>query len=318
VSGAPVYRKDLYEGTAEYYDQFRPPYPSALLDDLRVRVPIDGRGRLLDLACGTGQVACALAGDFAEVWAVDQEDEFVEFGRAKTRSSGLRNTLWVTASAEEVKPEGRFDLVTIGNAFHRLRREVVANRLLPHLAPGGCIALLWGDTPDRGDQPWQQAMTDTMRRWKRRVGAQDRVPDNWELLIDQDPHDQVLQRAGYLCEGRFEFSATHHWTVESLIGFVYSTSVLSRAALKDHGEEFETDLRERLGYCNPEGVFDEEASFAYDLARRPTLRLGPKNSGRGRLPRDLVTRRPDGSLQRRDSYHHNQGSPLSRFPEDDE
>ena len=224
VSVDPVYRKDVYKGTAEYYDRFRPNYPSALLRDLLARVSIDGQGRLLDLACGTGQVACALAGDFAEVWAVDQEDEFVEFGRAKSQSSGLANITWVTASAEEVEPRGRFELVTIGNAFHRLRRQLVAQRLAPSLTPSGCIALLWGETPDRGDQPWQQVMADTMRRWKQRVGAQDRVPGNWELLIDQDPHDRVLQRAGYLYEGRFEFSTTHRWTIESLVGFVYSTS----------------------------------------------------------------------------------------------
>jgi SAM-dependent methyltransferase len=57
------YRKDLFKGTAEYYDRFRPPYPSVLLDDLRARVPILGTGRLLDLACGTGQVAFSLAAD---------------------------------------------------------------------------------------------------------------------------------------------------------------------------------------------------------------------------------------------------------------
>ena len=33
---------------------------------------------MLDLACGTGQVAFALAGHVSEVWAVDQEQEFTE------------------------------------------------------------------------------------------------------------------------------------------------------------------------------------------------------------------------------------------------
>jgi ubiquinone/menaquinone biosynthesis C-methylase UbiE len=91
VSSEPVYRTDLFTGTAAYYDRFRQPYPSVLFEDLRVRVPIGGTGRLLDLACGTGQIAFALAGDFVEVWAVDQEAEFVAFGNAKAKTLGVAN-----------------------------------------------------------------------------------------------------------------------------------------------------------------------------------------------------------------------------------
>jgi tRNA/tmRNA/rRNA uracil-C5-methylase (TrmA/RlmC/RlmD family) len=75
------YRTDLSRGTAFFYDRFRPPYPQNLLDDLCERVPVSGNGRLVDLACGTGQIAFALAGRFAEVWAVDQEEEFAASGR---------------------------------------------------------------------------------------------------------------------------------------------------------------------------------------------------------------------------------------------
>ena len=42
-----------------------------------------GRGRLLDLACGTGQLAFALRSPFAEVWAVDQEPDMVAVVRSK-------------------------------------------------------------------------------------------------------------------------------------------------------------------------------------------------------------------------------------------
>ena len=83
VADDPVYRTDLYKGTSAYYDRYRLPYPDQLLDDLRARVPITGRGRLLDLACGTGQIVFALAPDFAEVWGVDQEAESISFASEK-------------------------------------------------------------------------------------------------------------------------------------------------------------------------------------------------------------------------------------------
>jgi SAM-dependent methyltransferase len=119
---------------------------------------VSGTGSLLDLACGTGQIALPLANRFAEVVAVDQEEEMVAYGRAKAEAAGMANIRWVTASAETAGLEGPFDLVAIGNAFHRLKRQVVAEWVLSWLRPGGGIALLWGDILARatphGRQPW--------------------------------------------------------------------------------------------------------------------------------------------------------------------
>jgi SAM-dependent methyltransferase len=77
--------RDLFRGTATFYSRFRPPYPPALLDDLVERVRPSGEGRMLDLACGTGQVALPLSGHFTEVIAVDQEVEMIEEGRRLAR-----------------------------------------------------------------------------------------------------------------------------------------------------------------------------------------------------------------------------------------
>ena len=85
----PEFRRDLYQGTAGYYDPFRVPYPPDLIDDLAGRAGTDGAGRLLDLACGTGQLGFALHARFAEVWAVDQEPEMIAVVRDKARAAGL-------------------------------------------------------------------------------------------------------------------------------------------------------------------------------------------------------------------------------------
>jgi SAM-dependent methyltransferase len=268
VGSEPSFRTDLYKGTAEYYDRFRPPYPPALFADLRARAPISGSGRLLDLACGTGQITFALAGDFSEVWAVDQEDESVDFGRAKAQRLGVSNIEWLAGRAEDIQVLGSFELIAIGNAFQRLRRQVVAERAMSWLAPGGCLALLWGGTPWLGDVSWQQAMADTFEGWMRKVGATDRVPDGWQEVIARDPHPRVLERAGLSFVGSFEFPVEHTWTVQTLTGFVYSTSFLNPNALGNHMQEFERDLHARLIACEPSGVFHQKSSFSYDLARR--------------------------------------------------
>ena len=103
MASDPEFRTDLFRGTASFYDEFRLAYPEVLLDDLRMRAQTTGTGRLLDLACGTGQITFGLASYFAEVWAVDQEAEAVEFARAKALRLGVDNVRWIAGRAEDVE-----------------------------------------------------------------------------------------------------------------------------------------------------------------------------------------------------------------------
>jgi SAM-dependent methyltransferase len=267
--GTLRFRPDLYRGTAPYYDSYRPPYPEALFADLRQRQPLSASARVLDLGCGTGQVAVPLALHAADVVAVDQEAESVEFGRAKTEAAGLTNITWLAGSAETVVVDGPFELVTVGNAFQRLDRSLVAQRMMCWLAPGGGVALLWGDSPWHGDQPWQGALEELFVEWMAKAGATDRVPAGWESAMQQDPHEQVLRRAGFEYLGKFEFVAEQAWTPETLAGFVYSTSFLSLDVLGERSDEFARDLEERVKPYAAHGTVRHTASYAYELARTP-------------------------------------------------
>jgi SAM-dependent methyltransferase len=139
-------------------DRYRLPYPEAMIEDLIARTGVFGQGRLLDLACGTGQLAFPLRRSFAEVWAVDREPDFAQMVQAKADKLGAGNIRPVTADAETLDAEpGHFELAVIGSAFHRLDRDLVAARLLHWLRPGGCLALCWADVPQLGDREWQRA-----------------------------------------------------------------------------------------------------------------------------------------------------------------
>jgi hypothetical protein len=87
--------------------------------------------------------------------------------------------------------------------------------------------------------------------------------------LTQLPHTKVLEDAGFVFVGHYEFPEIHDWTPAALIGFVYSTSLLPRSVLGDRTRAFAADLRERLREVEPSGVFREHASFAFDLAHRP-------------------------------------------------
>lgn len=268
----PEFRSDLYRGTAPDYDRYRPPYPDVLFDDLIRRLPVSGAGRLLDLACGTGQIAFPLSKSFTEVVAVDQENDAVAFAAAKASSARITNIRWLTASAETVSLDGPFELVAVGSAFHRLKRRVVAERMNSWLQPGGGVALVGGDMPSDGDRPWQKELQDLIVDWMARAGTADRIPAGWDTAMKDDPNEQVLARAGFEYLGKFEFTAEQNWTVPTLIGFMYSTSMLNRRALGAHSEEFERDMAERLGPYSSDGSFRLQAGFAYEFARKPVPR----------------------------------------------
>lgn len=266
---------DLYQGTAEYYDRYRLPYLEAMIKDLIARAEASGRGRLLDLACGTGQLAFPLRRSFAEVWAVDREPDFVQMVEAKADKLGAGNIHAVTSDAEtlDAKP-GYFELAVVGSAFHRLDRDLVAARLLQWLQPNGCVALCWSDGPQlpsaTGAREWQHAFAALLGRWRTALGATNRVPVNWAEPQEQRPDAQVLSEAGFETAGRYEFSAEHRWSLTELAGWVRSTSFLPPSVLGDQGAAFDDDLAATLGpFAAADGGFPHDVGFAYDLARKP-------------------------------------------------
>jgi ubiquinone/menaquinone biosynthesis C-methylase UbiE len=263
-------RPGLYRGSAPYYDAFRLPYPPVLLDDLCERASVSGTGRLLDLACGPGTVALPLSDRFLEAWAIDQEPEAIAFAARKAERVGVHNVRWIVGRAEDVDLSTEtFELVTIGTAFHWLDRARVATLAFRRLVPGGHLALLWGPNPLIGTAPWQEVLNATVLEWMHDLGATDRAQTYLAGHPPESSHAVVMATAGFEVVGRHEFEAVHEWTVESLTGFVYSTSLLPPAVLGSCMAAFAVDLGDRLRGMEPSGRFELTATFAYDLARRP-------------------------------------------------
>jgi SAM-dependent methyltransferase len=264
------FRRDLYRETAAYYDRFRLAYPSELIEDLAERSHLSGSGTMLDLACGTGQIAFAMCGYVAEIWAVDQEPGMIDVAAAKARTTGAGSIRCIACAAEDLSlPPDSFDLVAIGNAFHRLPRQLIAARTFSWLRPGGFLALLWGGSPWDGDAPWQQRLTEIMEHWRARAGIGGRIPAGYEQDRRERPDLAILRDAGFEHGGTYEFEVAHEWTAETIIGFLFSTSILSPAALGSNAGAFKRDVSSELHALSPTGRFRQDIRFDYVLACRP-------------------------------------------------
>lgn len=265
---------DLYSGTAEFYDRYRLSYAPALIDHLVNRVQPAEQGRVLDLACGTGQLAFALADHFDDVWAVDQEPGQIALVQDKINSLGARTFHPMISSVEKLSlPPATFDLIVIGNAFHRLPRELVAGRAYEWLRPGGHLALLWSTSPWFGQDDWQTVFRQILDDWQEELEVRDRVPSPAAVDTDRElrPDEAILTAAGFYSVERSEVELDHRWTVIELAGFVYSTSFLAAPLFGDRAAEFEADLQRRLQPYTRDGTLVDQVSYAYDLYLRPDV-----------------------------------------------
>lgn len=98
--------------------------------------------QLLDVACGSGQVALLAARDGIDVTGVDIATNMVERAQARAEAEGL-NARFVEGDAEDLPFEdASFDFVTsLIGAMFAPRPELVARELLRVCSPGGTIAM---------------------------------------------------------------------------------------------------------------------------------------------------------------------------------
>lgn len=106
------------------------------------RLDIPPGCQLLDVACGSGQLALWAARDGIEVTGIDIAPNVIERAQSRARAEGLK-AHFLEGDAEELPFEdGRFDIVTsLIGAMFAPHPERVARELLRVCSPGGTIAM---------------------------------------------------------------------------------------------------------------------------------------------------------------------------------
>lgn len=141
----------------------------------------EARDAVLELGCGTGRIAFAMAEEGAEVVGVDRAVPMLDRARAKLAASSpeLRSRLsFVEADMRTVRLEGRFDRVVIGlNTLLHMTEdddlEATFETAKAHLRPGGRFVFDIFSPPDGfGDrdpegrfEPQQLIDPRTRERW---------------------------------------------------------------------------------------------------------------------------------------------------------
>jgi ubiquinone/menaquinone biosynthesis C-methylase UbiE len=97
---------------AALYDNFN---PWSAGDDFYLALAREGGGPILDLGCGTGMLACRIAGEVLPVVGVDPAAGILRVARSRP---GAEKVEWIEADAQSLRLSQRFKLIYLtGHAF---------------------------------------------------------------------------------------------------------------------------------------------------------------------------------------------------------
>jgi len=157
---------------AELYERYRRGYPAEIITAVAGAFALGSGDVVVDLGCGTGQVALALAAVVRAVVGVDPEPDMLMVARRSASRLGLSNTSWVIGDDRDLPGLGQalgarsIAALTIGQAAHWIDHQILFDRARAWLRPGGGVAILTNGTPLwLQDSSWSRSTRCFLEQW---------------------------------------------------------------------------------------------------------------------------------------------------------
>jgi ubiquinone/menaquinone biosynthesis C-methylase UbiE len=270
VLGGIVTEMDLGFGgeVAELYHIYRHGYPAPAIDALVDVFGLSAQDLVVDLGCGTGQLAVPIAGRVRAVVGMDSEPDMLRRARQAARDAAVSNVSWMLGTDADLPSlrglfgERSIAAVTIGQALHWMRHEEVFRSAGPLLRRGGGVAVVTNGTPLwLQNSAWSRGLREFLARW---LGSRPTFACGTDEP-SQHRYQAALARAG------FEVSAAAvayvaELSFDQLVGGVYSALPLDRLPPPDQRPAFAEQLRAAVG---PHDHFSEPVHVAILTGRIP-------------------------------------------------
>jgi SAM-dependent methyltransferase len=234
-----------FAGRAALYARYRRGYPSELILRLR-RFGGDGRGRLLDLGCGTGQLLLQLAGFYEQAVGVDPEPDMLQEAERAARERKIANARWLAGSSgdlEQLRPAlGCFDLVTIATAFHFMEpRATLAT--LQEISAGVAVAYV-GSPMWLHPDPWAKALRGVLEARLGPLGDSDFTAEALDIA------EATMRDLGYRGIERWEQRYEETIDIDFVVGHILSATSTQQIPLSQR-PEFENEVRSAITAASP-------------------------------------------------------------------
>jgi len=259
-SGVKKFNPELYRGTHEYYVKYRPAIPEEVIKVIVEHFDIKPSDRVLDIGCGTGQVALAMEDKCREMVCLDPDPEMLKWAKKATKNSKMKIT-WLNYSAEDLgkikKRLGAFNLATICRGFHWMNQNQVLKDLDDLIVGDGGVAVFSDGVLWSGDEKWQQAVKKIIQRYL----GEERRAGKGKFKVSEELWENILARSVFKFVKTYDMPIKRNWNVKSIIGYVFSTSAAAPPLFGNQLNRFKKELKNTLLSINPKNTFQENATW---------------------------------------------------------
>lgn len=206
------------------YHRFRRGYPPAVFDSIAAELSLSPRDVVVDLGCGTGQLALPMASRVRAVVGIDPSPDMLARARHAGAERAVPNVTWLLGADADlpalvhVLGPRTVGAVTVGQALHWMDPTRLFAGLTGLIRPGGGVAVVTNGVPLwLQDASWSRALRRCLERWF------DTTLDRW---CGTDPESQRRYHAGLTAAGFDVRQTAVEYTpaldVDQLIGGVLS------------------------------------------------------------------------------------------------
>jgi ubiquinone/menaquinone biosynthesis C-methylase UbiE len=229
----------------------RPPYPAKVFSILEELI-IDEPRIVLDLGCGTGDIARNFASSTERIDAVDPSVAMLAHARTLPGGNDLRIN-WINATAEEFDYPATYALAVTAESLHWMEWYFVLPKIGRTLSEHGRLAVVGGRSFTT--MPWRDGLEELIARYSTNREYQ---PYN---VIEELEHRKLFNIERKIRTEPVPFTQS----VQDYIESFHSRNGLSRQRLSDGGRGFDEELRELIGR------FTDSDKLTFDLSVNVTI-----------------------------------------------
>jgi len=252
---------DANSATRGTDSRYRRGWPRDLVSRLLERCRV--HGRLLDLGCGTGKLLFQLAPFFQQAVGIDPEPDMLREAKRLAGEEGMENVEWMLGSASELRTLepalGRFDVVTIGTAFHFMDPRATLGDL-QRIAAGGVAAVAYNGSPMwLYPERWARALRAVLET---RLGPLSDADFPTEAL---DGAEAAMRALGYRKVERWERLEVEMIGVDFIIGHILSAVSVEQIPPSER-QDFAREVTSALTAVEPSGRLVEKVKVRAVIA----------------------------------------------------
>jgi SAM-dependent methyltransferase len=241
---------------ADLYHRYRRGYPADLIGAIVDAFSLGSDDIVVDLGCGTGQLATPMAQHVRAAIGVDPEPDMLARAHSAAQAQDITNVGWMVGKDTDLPllrsllGDEAVGAVTIGQALHWMDHEALFDAAGPLLRRGGGVAIVANGIPLwLQDTDWSRTLRAWLEDWLE-------TPLVGRCGTDEATHQRYresLSRNGFdVAEIMIEY--TDDLDFDHLLGGVYSACPVDRLPSPDERPQIASKLRNVL---EPQQPFTE-------------------------------------------------------------